>query len=71
MYSGQFFEMYSQSVHAERLTNAARRRLTNERMVGLATEQTSFSRALRRHLARIIVPRSLHAAVSQLPPLGD
>ena len=53
MYSGQFLEMYSQSVHAQNLADAKHKRFTSGAMGDIATEPTSFTQLLYRQLARL------------------
>jgi hypothetical protein len=72
MYSGQFLEIYSQSVHAQNLADAERKHIKNETVAAQATDWTSFTDAVWRRLERIPLGRrpapssSLHTA-SQLP----
>ena len=57
MYSGQFLEMYSQSVHAQNLADAKHKRFTSGAMGDIATEPTSFTQMLYRQLARLVLER--------------
>jgi hypothetical protein len=72
MYSGQFLEMYSQSVHAQNLADSEQKRAANQTIAAPAAGRASFTDVLRRHLERVALGRppapasSLHAA-SQLP----
>ena len=73
MYSGQFLEMYSQSVHAQNLADSEQKRATNQTIAAqAATDRASFTDVFRRYVERIVLGRrpapasGLHAA-SQLP----
>jgi hypothetical protein len=57
MYSGQFLEMYSQSVHAQNLADAERKRFKCGAIGDIATEATSFAQTLYCQLARLAVGR--------------
>jgi hypothetical protein len=57
MYSGQFLEMYSQSVHAQNLGDAEHKRFTSGTMGDIASEPTSFTQMLYRQLARLVLER--------------
>jgi hypothetical protein len=57
MYSGQFLEMYSQSVHAQNLADGERKQFTIGAMGDIATEPTSFTQVLYRQLARLVLGR--------------
>jgi hypothetical protein len=55
MYSGQFLETISQSVHAQNLADAERKRSPGAAADELATHRTSITQVLLRQLARIAV----------------
>jgi hypothetical protein len=57
MYSGQFLEMYSQSVHAQNLADSERKRLTSEATGTPASDRASLTHRLRCRLARIALGR--------------
>jgi hypothetical protein len=57
MYSGQFLEMCSQSVHAQNLADAERKQFTSGAMGDIAYEPTSFTQVLYRQLARLALGR--------------
>jgi hypothetical protein len=57
MYSGQFMEMYSQSVHAQNLADSERKRLTSEPTGAPASDRIYLTDRLRRRLACIALCR--------------
>jgi hypothetical protein len=66
MYSGQFLEMYSQSVHAQNLADSEQKRATNQTIAAPAADRASFTDVLRRYVERIVLGRR-PAPASGLP----
>jgi hypothetical protein len=62
MYSGQFLELCSQSVHAQNLADPERKRFTSGAMGDIATEPTSLMQMLYRQLPRLALWRRRSAA---------
>jgi len=57
MYSGQFMEMISQSMHAQNLADAERKRFKGGAADEPAPRRTSIAHSVVRQLARIAVSR--------------
>jgi hypothetical protein len=53
MYSGQFLEMFSQSVHTQNLADAERKRFASTPADESLTDRTSLMEMIRRQLGRI------------------